>query len=164
MNFNLIEQLPNHNKDWFVDLRNLYNDTLEIFESLSENSTLFKYESNKWTLKELLDHITECEKIFNYRALRFCKSDKVELPGFDENLFVTNGNANHQALMLLIEEFKLTRLTTLCFFGKLTQDELDCMGSANSQHYSVYFIAKHIAEHNRHHLKIIKERYLPFLN
>lgn len=107
--------------------------------------------------------MTDCEKIFNYRALRFSKNDSTELPGFDENLFVENGNAKNQPLKLLIEEYKLTRLSSIYFFGKLSNDELSRKGISNENEISVTQIAEHIAKHNQHHLKIIKERYLPLL-
>lgn len=131
MNDKILEQLPNKNKDWFKRLIKLRNETQEIFNKLNDKQALLQYETNKWTLKELLDHLTECEKIFNYRALRFSKKENLELPGFNENLFVTNGNSNNQPLSILITEFNLTRQNSLYFFGKLSNEELGIVGKAN---------------------------------
>lgn len=163
MNPDIFTKLPNKNQPWFVQLHQLLSETLDIFSSLNEKQAELSYAPTKWTLKELLDHLTECEKIFHYRALRFSKKEYIELPGFDENLFVQNGNANRQSLTVLLEELKLTRYSTLCFFGKLSEKELATEGIANGQTYSIEYIAEHIAEHHAHHLQIIKERYLPLL-
>lgn len=161
---NILQLLPNQNKDWFIELIDLNNETLAIFDRLSEKDAHFKYAENKWTLKQLLDHLTECEKIFNYRALRFSKSEDIALNGFDENLYVDHGDANVQPLAILLEEFKITRLSTIYFFGKLSDEKLKCIGTANNQQYSVEYIVKHIIAHNQHHLNVIKERYLPHLS
>lgn len=150
-------------REWLNALELSFNETLEIYIKLTEEQGNLKYEQNKWSLKELIEHLTDCEKIFNYRALRFSKNDSTELPGFDENLFVENGNAKNQPLKLLIEEYKLTRLSSIYFFGKLSNDELSRKGISNENEISVTQIAEHIAKHNQHHLKIIKERYLPLL-
>lgn len=150
-------------REWLNALELSFNETLEIYIKLTEEQGNLKYEQNKWSLKELIEHLTDCEKIFNYRALRFSKNDSTELPGFDENLFVENGNAKNQPLKLLIEEYKLTRLSSIYFFGKLSNDELSRKGISNQNEISVTQIAEHIAKHNQHHLKIIKERYLPLL-
>lgn len=150
-------------KDWLFELENTFTETLDLFSQLTELEGNFKYRKNKWTLKELLEHLTDCEKIFNYRALRFSKNDQTELSGFDENLYVSNGNAKNQPLELLIEEFKLIRLSSIYFFGKLSEEELARVGISNGNLISVSSIAKHIATHNQHHLNIIKERYLPHL-
>lgn len=150
-------------REWLNALELSFNETLEIYIKLTEEQGNLKYEQNKWSLKELIEHLTDCEKIFNYRALRFSKNDSTELPRFDENLFVENGNAKNQPLKLLIEEYKLTRLCSIYFFGKLSNDELSRKGISNENEISVTQIAEHIAKHNQHHLKIIKERYLPLL-
>lgn len=150
-------------REWLNVLELSFNETLEIYIKLTEEQGNLKYEQNKWSLKELIEHLTDCEKIFNYRALRFSKNDSTELPGFDENLFVENGNAKNQPLKLLIEEYKLTRLSSIYFFSKLSNDELSRKGISNENEISVTQIAEHIAKHNQHHLKIIKERYLPLL-
>src|SRR5690606_19809575 len=147
----LIDLLPNKEEDWFKELIKSFNDTLKLFSNLTEEQAYFKYAENKWTLKQLLDHLTECEKIFNYRALRFTKNDGIALASFDENLYVDNSTANAQPLTILIEEFKLTRLSTIYFYGKLSHKDLQKTGIANNQKYSVEYIVKHITQHNYHH-------------
>src|SRR5690606_31598988 len=104
--------------------------------------------------------LTDTEKIFHYRALRFVRKDTTELAGFDENQYAENGTANQQKLINLIEEFHLNRLLSLVFFSKLTPEQLAQRGNANGNEVSVETIGKLIVGHNIHHLNIIKERYL----
>jgi len=141
----------------------VYNQTLEIYQSLSEEESNFAYAEGKWTLKTLLEHLIDVEKIFHYRALRFARKDQTELVGFDENQYAGNGTANQQELPTLIEEFHLNRLLSLVFFSKLTSEQLAQKGKANGNELSVETIGKLIVGHNIHHLNIIKERYLPNL-
>src|SRR5690606_14532954 len=136
------------------------NQTLEIYQSLTDKQGNFAYADGKWTLKILLEHLTDVEKIFHYRALRFARKDMTELAGFNENYYAKNGTANQQDLQLLIEEFHLNRLLSLAFFSKLTPEQLAQKGKANGNEVSVENIAKLIVGHNIHHLNIIKERYL----
>lgn len=150
-------------KNWLEEMKNTLNETLEIYSSLTEEQGNFKYAHGKWTLKKLLEHLTDTEKIFSYRALRFARKDQTELVGFNENLYAENGTANQQQLNTLLEEFQLNRQLSLIFFGKLTQEQLLQKGKANGNETSVETIAQLIVGHNIHHLNIIKERYLPFL-
>ena len=110
-----------------------------------------------------MEHLTDVEKIFHYRALRFARKDSTELVGFNEDLYAENRTANQQGLQALIEEFHLNRLLSLTFFNKLTLEQLAQKGKANGNEVSVETIGKLIVGHNIHHLNIIKERYLPHL-
>lgn len=153
--------IPSEN--WLEEMKIVCNQTLEIYQSLSEEESNFAYAEGKWSLKTLLEHLTDTEKIFHYRALRFARKDQTELVGFDENQYAENGTANQQELSALIEEFHLNRLLSLVFFNKLTSEQLSQKGKANSNEISVETIGKLIVGHNIHHLNIIKERYLPNL-
>ena len=153
--------IPSEN--WLAEMKNVSNQTLELYQSLSEEQSNFAYADGKWTLKTLLEHLTDVEKIFHYRALRFARKDQTELVGFDENQYAENGTANQQELPTLIEEFHLNRLLSLVFFNKLTSEQLAQKGKANGNELSVETIGKLIIGHNIHHLNIIKERYLPNL-
>ncbi|MEG0917830.1 MAG: DinB family protein [Myroides sp.] len=153
--------IPSEN--WLEEMKIVCNQTLEIYQSLSAEQSNFAYADGKWTLKTLLEHLTDVEKIFHYRALRFARKDTTDLAGFDENQYAENGTANQQELPTLIEEFHLNRLLSLVFFNKLTSEELTQRGKANGNKLSVETIGKLIVGHNMHHLNIIKERYLPNL-
>ncbi len=150
--------IPSEN--WLEEMKIVSNQTLEIYQSLTEEQSNFAYAEGKWTLKTLLEHLTDVEKIFHYRALRFARKDQTELAGFDENQYAENGTANQQELKNLIEEFHLNRLLSLVFFSKLNSEQLAQTGKANGNEVSVETIGKLIVGHNIHHLNIIKERYL----
>lgn len=150
-------------EDWLEELNTVANETLVIYQNLTEEQGNFAYDDGKWTLKTLLEHLTDTEKIFHYRALRFVRKDATPLAGFDEENYAKNGTANQQKLKPLIEEFLLNRLLSMVFFSKLTSEQLAQTGKANNNEVSVQTIGKLIVGHNIHHLNIIKERYLPNL-
>jgi hypothetical protein len=140
----------------------IYDELINSIKSINLES-LKLFFSGKWTLKELLLHLIDTEKIFQYRALRFARKDQTELSGFDENLFVENSFANDRTLVSLLEEFRIVRQTSIIFFENLQNAALTNTGKANGNEISVETIGRLIVGHNFHHLKIIEERYLPNL-
>lgn len=150
-------------ENWIQEMKNTANKTLEVYSSLSEEQGNFAYAEGKWSLKILLEHLTDTEKIFSYRALRFARNDKTALAGFDEEIFANNGIANLLTLEEMMEEFQINRLASILFFSKLPQEKLLQTGMANENEISVETIGKLIVGHNIHHLNIIEERYLPKL-
>ena len=151
-------------KNWLSELENIGNETIELYKNLSKELANFAYAEGKWTMKVLLQHLIDVEKIFNYRALRFSRNDQTELAGWDEELYGATNNVNDYSLEDLIKEFQLTRQLSLCFFKNMNAEILSRKGIANKNEISVETIGKLIVGHNIHHLNIIKERYLPFLN
>jgi len=135
-----LDLIPSEN--WLEELKIVSNQTLEIYQSLTEEQSNFAYADGKWTLKTLLEHLTDTEKIFHYRALRFARKDQTALPGFNEENYAKNGTANQQELKILIEEFHLNRLLSLSFFNKLTSEQLVQTGKANGNEVSVQTIGK----------------------
>lgn len=151
-------------EDWMSELKNVTSETIDVYKNLSEQQGNFAYADGKWSLKVLLEHLTDTEKIFQYRALRFARKDSTELSGFDEEAFAKNGTANERNLPELIEEFHINRLSSLLFFSKLTKEQLQQEGKANGNFINVETIGKLVVGHNIHHLNIIKERYLPLIS
>lgn len=149
--------------NWLDEMKEISDQILSIFEQLTEEQSNFAYEPNKWTLKTLLEHLIDCERVFVYRALRFSKNDKTPLAGFDENLYANNETTSNQILEDLIEEFKFTRKSSIAFFAKLSPEQLQIFGTANNSEINIEQIGKHIVGHNIHHLNIIIQRYLPHL-
>ena len=150
-------------KNWLEELKNSEAQTLEIYGKLSEEHSNFAYEEGKWTLKELLQHLIDAERIFIYRALRFSRNDQTELAGWDEELYAKEYFLNDVSLQTLLEEFDFLRKSNVLFFGNLKEEILSREGVANGNEISVETIGKLIVGHNIHHLNIIKERYLPNL-
>jgi len=153
-----LQLIPSEN--WIQEMKNSANKTLEIYSTLSEDQANFAYAEGKWNLKMLLEHLTDTEKIFGYRALRFARNDKTALTGFDEQLFAQNGIAAQLKVSEIMEEFQINRLSSLVFFSKLPQEKLQQTGIANGNEISVETIGKLIVGHNIHHLNVIEERYL----
>lgn len=119
------------------------------------------YADKKWTVKQVLSHIIDTERILSYRALCFARGDKNKLPSFDENLYAENANLKHTDLNLQYEEFLAVREATILLFKQLEEKELQIKGTTGLGDVTVLSIGYMIAGHSLHHIKVIQERYLP---
>ena len=120
----------------------------------------YRYAEDKWTIKEVLQHIIDAERIFSYRALRFARKDKTPLPGFDENSFAAASKADARNWDKLVEEFKVVRRSSELLFHSFDEEQLQSDGiSSNASNY-VLALGFILIGHTMHHQKIIKERYL----
>ncbi|MGS0749129.1 DinB family protein [Halpernia sp. GG3] len=153
-----LDFIPTEN--WMEELSLAEKITLSIYSKLNDDSALFKYSEDKWSLKELIQHLIDCERIFQFRALSISRGDQQNLPGFDEELFAKNSNADQRKLVDLIKEFSLVRSSSLILFKSFKEGTLANKGFANGNAISAETIGKLIVGHNLHHLKIIEERYL----
>ncbi len=156
-----LDLIPSEN--WLEELNNSSNQTLEIYQRFSEQQSNFAYAEGKWSLKTVLQHLIDAERIFVYRALRFSRNDQTELAGWNEEEYADNYFIEAKSLENLIEEFEYLRKCTTLFFKNLNSTILSKTGIANNNEISVDTIGKLIVGHNLHHLNIIKERYLPIL-
>jgi len=147
-----------------VDLNTELEESLTKFivflNSIPKDKLEYRYEEGKWTIKDILLHLIDAERIFAYRALRISRKDKTPLPGFDENSYAEAAKANKIEWNNLIEEFKLVRLTTIILFNRLEEEEIERVGVASGYEVSVRALGFIILGHQKHHKKIIKERYL----
>ncbi len=133
---------------------------ISFLESIPENKYDFRYAEGKWSIKEVLQHIIDAERVFSYRALRFARKDTTPLAGFDENAFAESSNANARTWNDLFEEFTAVRKSSALLFHSFDEDQLQCNGiSSNTPNY-VLAIGYIIVGHAIHHQKIVKERYL----
>ncbi len=121
------------------------------------------YAPGKWTVRDIIQHITDTERVFSYRALRFARNDKTELPGFDEGLFAANTRANAIPLEQLTAELRLVRLGTLALYNAFDEAALRRRGIMSRMEISVLALGFTIVGHQRHHFGVINERYLPLL-
>ena len=156
-----LDLVPSEN--WVEELKNSGEKTLKIYSHLSEEQSNFAYAEGKWTLKELLQHLIDAERIFIYRALRFSRNDQTELSGWDEEFYAKEYFLDQISLKNLIEEFEFLRKSNIQFFRYLNQEILSRKGVANGNEISVETLGKLIVGHNLHHLNIIEERYFPNL-
>lgn len=122
----------------------------------------YRYADGKWTIKEIIQHLMDAERIFAYRALRFARNDKTELPGYDENAFAfhINPRANTRKLPEMLSEFTLIRQSSIALFQTFTPDELKRGGIASQATSSVRAIGFIIIGHQNHHQHIFEARYL----
>ena len=141
-------------------LKNSSNELMVLVQSISEKQSEFSYAEGKWTIKELLVHMMDAERIFAYRALRFSRNDRSSLPGFDEQAYAPESNANNILLSDLILHIRNLRQSTIDLFSTFNSDMLLRSGFANNYEMSVTALGFIIAGHERHHINIIKERYL----
>ncbi|QJD94899.1 DinB family protein [Mucilaginibacter robiniae] len=141
-------------------LTRLKDSTYNFFISLPAGKGDFAYAEGKWTIKEVLGHLIDSERIFAYRTLRFIRNDQTNLPGFDQDLFVTNAHFNERDLNDLALEFKTVRESNLYFFRTITEPDSLKTGLANGNIISVRALLYIAAGHELHHLHILNERYL----
>ena len=153
-----IEELGNVNL--IAILNSSFDEFLTTIKNLSEEKLMYRYAGEKWTIKELIQHLIDTERIMSYRALRFSRNDTTELQGFDENWYVDNSNANDREIKDILEEFDHLRKSSISLFKNFTNEMLISFGTANGSDMSVRALGFIIAGHQLHHLKIIKERYL----
>lgn len=133
---------------------------LRELSALSDSTWEYRYEANKWTLKEVLQHIIDTERIFCYRALCISRGEKGALPGYDENEYTEHSLANLKAPADLIEEYRTTRSASISLFKGFSIGQLDLVGKANSSDTSVAAIGFILCGHELHHLSIIHSKYL----
>jgi uncharacterized damage-inducible protein DinB len=144
-------------------LQHLYNNRQMIdkfLSALTPEQWMHRYAEGKWTIKEILLHIIDDERIFAYRALRIARGDTTPLPGFDQDPYVVTSRANERSTGSLLEEYASVRNATLTLFGNLPDDAWMRSGTANDHSVTVRALIYHLAGHELHHLNIIREKYL----
>lgn len=144
----LIEALET-SRDWFVN----YSSELTV-EKLA-----YAYGPNKWTIAEVLIHITDTERIFQYRAFRFSKNDQTPLPGFDHEDYVGKSESEKRTKEDIVAEFLAVREATLTMFRLMSKEKLSYIGTASDMPWSVAALGFVISGHLKHHAKILEERY-----
>ncbi len=155
---NYISQVPqNELSEAFASQRQDFN---QFLTSIPAEKQDYRYAPGKWTIREVLQHIIDAERIFAYRALRFARQDKTPLPGFDENLFAETAKADTRDWKNLVDEYNAVRSSNEFLFASFDEDQLQSNGiSYNSPNY-VLAIGFIIVGHAAHHQRVVKERYL----
>jgi uncharacterized damage-inducible protein DinB len=132
----------------------------ELVQTLPETRGEYRYGPEKWSIKEVLCHLIDAERIFTYRALRFARNDKTLLPGFEENDYAPEANAHGRTLAEITQEATHLRQSTIDLFKSFTPEMLHRSGTANGKTISVLHLGYTIAGHELHHYNILRERYL----
>lgn len=137
---------------------NLYAQT--VLNSFSQSKGSYRYAEGKWTIKEVVGHLMDTERIFCYRALAIARGEKKSLPGFDQDQYVLNGKFNDRPLYDLTYEYRLVRESTILLFRSFDHSVLQNKGIASEKEVTVLALMFMTAGHERHHLNILKERYI----
>lgn len=137
-----------------------YSYIAGLMQGLTDQQLLHRYEPGKWSIKELLVHMLDTERIFSYRALRFARQDKTELPGFDENKYVGPSKADTRDINSILAEYTAVRTATIELFKSFDDEALNQKGIGSGLEISVRAVGYTILGHEIHHLRVIRERYL----
>jgi uncharacterized damage-inducible protein DinB len=148
------------NKDVLGELQVQSMETIDLVTSLDDETLASSYQDGKWTILEILVHLMDCERIFAYRALRIGRKDKTPLPGFNENEFAQNSQANKRKILGIVKEYSLLRASTIELFQSFTTEMWEQIGEANGQAISANCIPYIIAGHELHHRNMIEEKYI----
>ena len=159
---NYIKLVP-AGSDPIAALRSQPQQVHAVFAGLSEAQAEKGYAPGKWSLKEMLLHQIDSERVFAYRALRFARGDGQNLAGFEQDDYVAQSGANARTVTSLLAEYDATRAATLALFESFTEEQLDRRGTANGGPVTVRALLYIVPGHESHHLNIIRERYLPAL-
>lgn len=144
----------------FDELFQSYMDTMELVTSLDPETLHFRYAPGKWNILEIIQHIIDTERIFNYRALCIARMDKTNLPGFDENNYAQSSNASNRNIDDLVRELSLVRAATIELFKSFNKAMFLESGNANGKSITPHALLFAILGHEIHHRNIIEERYI----
>ncbi|MEF2964621.1 DinB family protein [Paenibacillus sp. M1] len=153
-----IQEVPDEDLEALLEKQ--VDEVIGLMGNLTEEQAAYRYAEGKWSLKQVLGHITDTERIFSYRLLCIARGDKTPLPGFEEGLYAVNSPADRMTLNELLQDFAAVRISTLSLFRQLQDEEWERVGTFSGNPGSAKVLAYLIAGHSIHHLRIIRERYL----
>jgi hypothetical protein len=137
-----------------------YKDSSTFLQKIPADKYEYYYAPGKWSIKEIIQHLIDMERVFIYRALRFSRLDPIDLPGFDEEYYLEAASLEMVSYVDLLNEWKSQRTANILFYKNLNPKFLDRTGRASGHEFSVRSIGYVLAGHTRHHIEIIKDKYL----
>ncbi len=153
-----INQVPGDN--FLRVLKTSYLSTLLLLENMDLEKWNFRYAEGKWSIKEVMLHILDTERIFAYRALRVSRNDMTPMPGFEQDDYVPFYDAENRSIKSILKEYKAVRRASIAQFKNFNDDMLGRVGTASEHAISARALGFMIAGHEIHHVRILKERYL----
>jgi hypothetical protein len=165
----LPEEYPEHfdqyikkvtGNDLIKSLAEIHQQTKDVLKNIPEEKLNYRYAPGKWTIKEIIGHIADAERVFAYRALSFARKDKTALPPFEENDWALASNAQQRDFAEIMDELDSVREATVTLFKSFDNEIISRKGMANKVEISVKALGYSIAGHELHHIGVIKERYL----
>jgi uncharacterized damage-inducible protein DinB len=148
------------NVELFEELEISLHDFIKFVQNIPLDKFDYSYAEGKWTIKEIIQHIIDTERIFAYRALRISRNDKTPLPGFEENDYAVNTDARSRSIQDLLTEFSAVRHSNLLMFKSFSDEQMARIGTASENTISVRAIGFILIGHQKHHQKVFEERYL----
>lgn len=158
---NYIAMVPDG--DLLATLAAAWQEWKSLLGGLREDQAGFRYEPGKWSIKEVIGHVSDTERIFSYRLLRIARGDQTPLAGFEQDDYVQTGSFSARTLNDLLEEFAAVRHSTVTLLRSLPKEAWMRRGSANKNEVTVTALAFIISGHERHHRSILEQRYVPAL-
>ena len=164
-----IQEIPEFYRPYFDHLEDeSIADALErsskelerLVGTISDEKAEYRYAEGKWSIKDVLQHLLDSERVFVYRAMRFSRNDATDLSGFEQNDYADDAGADERDVRDLLDEFRNLRASTILLFKSLDDEKLNRKGTANGYPMSVKFLGYLASAHLLHHLKVIDERYL----
>lgn len=149
--------------DALVQLQGQLEEAAALFGALSEPQGSFRYAPGKWSLKDLLLHLSDAERIFAYRCLRIGRGDTTPMPGFDEDAYVAAAGADSRSMASLVADWRAVRTASLTLFKDLPDGAWGNQGTTNNRTLTARCIPYIALGHAAHHLRVVRERYLPSL-
>jgi len=149
--------------DFFKLLSEQLNNTLATLRGVSEAQSLTRYEPNKWSIKEVIGHLTDTERIMCYRALRIGRADTTPIAGFEQDDYVRAANFDARPFADIASDFQIVRNATVALFRSFDENAIGRRGTANDLSVTTRALAYIIAGHERHHLNVLQTKYLPLL-
>jgi uncharacterized damage-inducible protein DinB len=134
-------------------------ETAALLARVDEDKGAYRYAPEKWSVKQVVGHLTDGEHVFAYRALAIARGDKASLPGFDENEYMAQSNFDERSMRSIAEAYAAARASTLALFRGFSDEAWQRVGTANNNAVSVRALAHIVLGHERHHLKVLRERY-----
>lgn len=159
-NFNATYIKAAANVELIEELEICLHEFIRFVQNIPMDKFDYRYAEGKWTIKDIIQHVIDTERIFAYRALRISRNDATPLPGFEENDYVENTKANERGIQDLLAEFSAVRYATLFLFKSFSEEQLKRMGTASGTAISVRAIGFIIIGHQKHHQNVFQERYL----
>ncbi len=145
--------------DLLQNMKYQIHEAYLVFGKEYRDKALHRYAEGKWTPTELIGHLTDSERVFQYRAMRFARNDKTELPGFDENIYIANADFNARGVESILEEFVHLRLSGMALYASLSSEEKWRSGVANGKSMSAIALFYANVGHFNHHVGVLRERY-----
>lgn len=142
------------------DLEISLHQFIKFVQNIPMDKFDYKYAFDKWTIKEIIQHLIDTERVFSYRAMRISRNDKTDLPGFDQNLYIENTNANVRGIQDLLAELSAVRFSTLYLFKSLSAKQLLQSGTIEKQNVSCRALGFLIIGHQKHHHQVFQDLYL----